>query len=145
MLSILALLKERQVDLFMTEAEKLYLDSIFRGVSVDSAPIKDTFEKIFVAKNFKISVELSKEQLRQACDKLDCSEEKFFMGAYSLLLARFAGADEVFFTAAADKKIPVYLTLSPEQNLADYLKNLREQVDRSREIISAPYVRRRKI
>ncbi|MBQ6006563.1 MAG: amino acid adenylation domain-containing protein [Selenomonadaceae bacterium] len=123
----------------MTEAEKLYLDSIFRGVSVDSAPIKDTFEKFFVAKDFKISVELSKEQLRQACKKLDCSEEKFFMGAYSLLLARFAGADEVFFAAAADKKIPVYLNLSPEQNLADYLKNLREQVDRSREIISAPY------
>ncbi len=114
----------------MTEAE--YLDSVFRGVSVDSAPIKDAFGKSFVAKKFMTPFEFSNGQF-------DCSEENFFMGAYALLLARFAGADEVFFTATSDKKIPVYLNFSPEQNLADYLKNLREQIERSREIICTPY------
>ena len=82
----------------MTEtiAEKQYLDSLFLGVTVDSLPIKDTFEKIFVAKNLKVTLGFSKEQLNQACRRLDCSEENFFMGAYGLLLARFSGADEVF-------------------------------------------------
>ena len=112
--------------------EAKYLDSIFRGVSVDSAPIKDMFGKNFVAKKFMTPFEFSNGQF-------DCSAENFFMGAYGLLLARFAGADEVFFTATGAKKIPVYLNFSPEQNLADYLKSLREQIERSREIICTPY------
>ena len=115
-----------------TVSEKKYLDYLFHSVSVDSAPIKDKFEKYFVAKSVKISIEILKEQRSQ----------KFFMGAYGLLLARFAGADEVFFTATDTKKIPVYLTLSPEQSIADYLKNLSEQVERSRGIISTSYQKR---
>ncbi len=120
-------------------AEKQYLDSLFRGVAVNSAPIRDNFGKNFVAKILKVSVEISKEQLRRACERLNCSEEKFFMGAYGLLLARFAGADEVLFTATSAKKIPVYLNFLPEQSLADYLKTLSEQIENSREIISTPY------
>lgn len=77
--------------------------------------------------------------MRQKCERLHCSEEIFFMGAYALLLARFVGADEVLFAATGTKKFPVILNLSPEQNLADYLKNLREQIERSREIICTPY------
>ena len=119
--------------------EKKYLDSIFRGVSVDSAPIKDAFGKNFVAKKFSAPLEIFGDRLSKICRRLDCSEENFFMGAYALLLARFSGADEVFFAAAGKKKIPVFLNFSPDQTVADYLKNLREQLERSREIICTPY------
>ena len=122
-----------------TANEKFYFDSIFCGVSVDSAPIRDAFGENFISKNFKVTLEFSNEQLRQACTRLNCSEENFFMGVYALLLARFAGADEVFFAATSTKKIPVFLNLSSDQNIADYLKVLREQVNRSRETIAAPY------
>ena len=108
-----------------TAVEKKYLDSLFHSVSVDSAPIKDKFEKFFVAKRVEASIEISKEQRSQICKRFGCSEEKFFMGAYGLLLARFAGADEVFFTATDTKKIPVSLNLSPEQSIADYLKKIK--------------------
>ena len=118
---------------------KKYLDSVFHGVSIDSAPIKDNFGKNFVAKNFSAPLEISAEQLKKFCLQFNCSEENFFMGAYALLLARFSGADEVFFAAAGKKKIPVFLSLSPDQSLADYLKILREQLERSREIICTPY------
>ena len=122
-----------------TANDKQYIDSIFRGVSVDSAPIKDASGKSFVAKNLTVPLEISDGQLRQICGRVGCSAEIFFMGAYSILLARFAGADEVFFAVTADKKIPVYLNLSPEQNIADYLKTLSDQVERSRATISTPY------
>ena len=102
-------------------------------------PIEDTFEKIFVAKNLKVILGFSKEQLNQACRRLDCSEENFFMGAYALLLARFSGAVEVFFIARGEKEIPLYLNLTPEQSVADYMKILSEQMDRSCEIICTPY------
>ncbi len=87
-------------------SEKIYLDSLFRGVSVISAPVKDTFEKNFAAKNFKTPLDFSGDRLSKAFERLGCSAENFFMGAYSLLLARFAGADEVFFAAAGEKKFP---------------------------------------
>jgi len=119
--------------------EKQYLNTIFRGVSVNSMPIKDTPEGFSVAKNLEIKLEISKEQLEKACGRLDCSEEIFFMGAYGLLLARFAGADEVFFVAAADKKIPVYVTFSQEQTTANFFKLLSNQLEKSREIICSPY------
>ena len=122
-----------------TANEKQYMDSIFCGLSTDSAPIKDTFEKFFVAKNLKMPLKISKEQLKQACERLSCSEENFFMGAYGLLLARFAGADEVLFAATGTKKIPVALNFSPDQNISDLIKILRDQVNRSREIIQTPY------
>ena len=122
-----------------TTNEKQYTDSIFCGLSTDSAPIKDTFEKFFVAKNLKMPLKISKEQLKQACARLSCSEENFFMGAYGLLLARFAGADEVLFAATGTKKIPVALNFSPDQNISDLIKILRDQVNRSREIIQTPY------
>ena len=133
--------KLRKVGLFVADTvnEKKYLDSLFYSISIDSAPIKNKFEKFFVAKNMKITIEISKEQRFQVCKRFGCSEEKFFMSAYGLLLARFAGSDEVFFTATDMKKIPVSLNLSPEQSIADYLKNLSEQIERSREIISTPY------
>lgn len=82
--------------LISMNSEKQYLDSLFGGFSVDSLPIEDTFEKNFATKNLKVTLGFSKEQLNQACRRLDCSEENFFMGAYGLLLARFSGADEVF-------------------------------------------------
>jgi len=122
-----------------TTREKQYLDSLFRGVSVDSAPIKDTFEKNFVSKSFVMPLEISKADLQKICVRFDCSKENFFMGAYSILLARFASADEVFFTATDSKKIPLYLTFSPDQKISDYLKILHEQIECSREIISTPY------
>ena len=120
-------------------SEKNYLNSIFRGVSVISVPVKDTFEKNFVARNLKSTIEFSEGHLQKACEKLECSAENFFMGAYGLLLGRFAGAEEVLFAAVGEKKIPVFLSFSPEQSVADLLKILREQVERSREKISMPY------
>ena len=119
--------------------EKQYLDSIFRGVSVDSTPIKDTFGKIFVAKQFTIPFEISDEQLEQILSQFNCSEENFFMGAYGLLLARFSGADEFFLAVITSKKIPVFMGFSPDQNINDYLKILSEQVEQSSKIITTTY------
>ena len=123
----------------MMSSEKKYLDSLFRGFSVESLPIKDTFEKTFVAKKVIVPVETLEEQLDQSCERFHCSKEIFFMSAYALLLARFAGADEVLFAATGAKKFPVALTFSPDQNISDFVKNLRDQVARSREIIETPY------
>ena len=90
--------------------EKQCLDSLFRGFSVESLPIRDNFGKSFVAKDLKLPLEISKEQLNQACERFDCSAEILMMSAYVLLLARFAGADEVLFAATNTKKIPVAVT-----------------------------------
>ena len=119
--------------------ERQYLDSIFRGVSVDSTPIKDTFGKNSVAKQFTIPFEFFDEQLGQVLSKFNCSEENFFMGAYGLLLARFSGADEFFLAVMTSKKIPVFMSFSPDQNINDYLKILSEQVEQSSKIITTPY------
>ena len=123
----------------MIANEKSYLDSLFRGVAVDSAPIKDVFDKHFSAKSLSVSLKFSKEQLRQVCIRFHCTAENFFMGTYALLLARFTGADEVLFTVTGAKKIPVYSNFLPEQNLSDYLRALGEQIEHSCEIISTPY------
>ena len=119
--------------------ELKYSDSLFRGFSVDSLPMKDTFGKCFEAKDLKVLLDTSKEQLNQACERFDCSEEILLMSAYSLLLARFAGADEVLFAATSTKKIPVAVTFSLDQNISDLIKNLRDQINRSREVIETPY------
>ena len=117
--------------------DKNYLDSLFKGFSVDSLPIKDKFGQAFIGKNLKLCIE--KEQVNSACRKFDCSGEIFLMGAYGLLLARFAGADEVLFSATGTKKIPVALNFSSEQNISDLIKNLGEQVEHSCEVIETPY------
>ena len=119
--------------------EKNYTDSLFRGFSVDSLPVRDTFGKCFAAKNLKIPLEISKEQLNRACKRFNCSEEILLMSEYALLLARFSGADEVLFASISDKKIPVAFTFSFDQNIADFIKNLRDQVNRSRETIETSY------
>ena len=127
------------MSLIINNTEKKYLDSLFRGISVDSLPIKDTFGKCSAAKDLKVSLEISKEQINEDCKRFDCSEEIFFMGAYALLLARFVGSDEVLFAATNMKKIPVALTFSFDQSISDLIKNLRDQVNRSREVIGMPY------
>ncbi len=116
-----------------------YLDSLFKGFSADSLPIRDSFEKIFRAKSLAVPVENLPAKIQLASERFNCPPEIFLMGAYGLLLARFAGADEVLFAAESDKKIPVALNFSSEQNISDVIKNLRDQVERSREVIETPY------
>lgn len=118
--------------------EKNYLNSLFLGVSVDSAPLRDVFEKNFTAKTFKMSFENLHEQIKQACKKFNCSEEIFFMDAYALLLAKFSCAEEVLISAENEKNFPVFITFSSDLKISDSVKNLQEQIKNSREIIQTP-------
>ena len=126
---------------------KAYYDSVFQGVSVDSLPAPDVFDRESSLRNLRLPLGLKPESLQELCKQQQITENAFFTGTFGLLLARFAGMDEAVFTTIYNgrtdprtfemagmlvKTLPVYAAAAPEKSVTDYLRELRMQLDQSK-------------
>ena len=66
-------------------------------------------------------------RLHQACGKFSCSRENLLVGTLALLLARFAGSDEVVFRSGAEKDS---LAVTAGQPIGDFMESAHKQMER---------------
>ena len=133
--------KLRKTTVF-TDAENYY-DSIFKNCDTDFLPSKDKVEPRQSAGNYALRKNIELSGLEKFCAKQDITMNVLFTAAFGLIVGKYVYKEDAVFAAIYDgrndgrlertvnmlvKTLPVYCSLEGEQTIADYLKQMKEQL-----------------
>ena len=113
----------------MTSSE--YFDSIFSGIETESLPIPDKKSNKKNIYNYKYDLNIKSEFVRKFCSKFNITDNTLFNAVFSIVMARFSGANNALYVLANGKTIPVYCKFDENTTLSDYLTQLEEQIESS--------------
>ncbi len=113
----------------MTSSE--YFDELLSGIETESLPLADkkSNKKSFSEYKHKLNIESS--LIKKLCTKFNITENTLFNAVFSIVMARFSGANDALYVLANEKTLPVYCKFDENTTLSDYLTQLEEQIANS--------------
>ncbi len=115
----------------MTSLE--YYDAIFSGIETQSLPIADKKSNNKSFSNLKYELNIEKEFVEKICGKFNITDNTLFNAVFSVVIARFSGANDALYVLVNDKTIPFYCKFDENTTVSDYLIHLQNQIENSKE------------
>ena len=114
-------------------ASTQYFDEIFNGLETQSLPITDkkSDKKTFAVYHYGHS--LKKQLISEICCKFNINEQTLFNAVFSIVTARFSGANDSLYVLVNEKTFPIYCKFDENTTVSDYLTQLEGQINKTQE------------
>ena len=113
----------------MTSSE--YFDELLSGIETESLPLADKKSNKKSFSEYKHKLNIESGFVKKLCTKYNITENTLFNAVFSIVTARFSGANDALYVLANEKTIPVYCKFDENTTLSDYLTQLEKQIESS--------------
>ena len=111
----------------MTSSE--YFDELLSGIETESLPLADKKSNKKSFSEYKHKLNIESGFVKKLCTKYNITENTLFNAIFSIVTARFSGANDALYVLANEKTVPVYCNTDsaaacpPEKNVLLLIHN----------------------